>query len=468
MSVANSFSYVARDPRWAGKMFKGSLLSAVPLVSAIANGYQIQTVRNIMDGKERPLPEWSNYGAFLSDGIKVTAAKYIVNAPVVVAGIILFIADFVQGSRWIKLAWALVTGNKIDATSLVAFVLMTVIHFVFGLVLGAMLLTLPVMVLRCAQGASFLSLFNVFSHLRFIYTHFRACFLTYLIALVVASIFSSLASAVGASLVLIPVGLFIYAVGKFWRRLAWAHTLAEAGMDDRRKAALAGRPFGPPSAASGGLVLVGLFGSFVLSILVTCLLLWAVSSLDARGQTPGQETTQEVSGGGDVRPAPPSSSPGLRATPPPYATPTPSPTPDKAQLQQVVNRYLAGVARVTGKADEPKQFRKIAYGDFDGDGDEDAVVQFTLEGMGGGNSWSLNIAAFRNNDGQFEAVTDEVVGGKLYRSFDLTTIQNRGIVGQIEICGEEDFQRACFEGEKPLRRRQITITLSGNKLNVPE
>ena len=154
------------------------------------------------------------------------------------------------------------------------------------------------------------------------------------------------------------------------------------------------------------------------------------------------------------------------ATPAPYATPTP--TPDKAQLQQVMNHYLAGVARVTGKADEPKEFRTIVYGDFDGDWDEDAVVQFTLEGMGGGNSWSLNIAAFRNNGGQFEAVTDAVVGGKLYRSFQLQAIQNQGIVGLVEICGEEDFNRACFEGETPSIRQQVTITLSGNKLNVPE
>ncbi len=53
---------------------------------------------------------------------------------------------------------------------------------------------------------------------------------------------------------------------------------------------------------------------------------------------------------------------------------TPKPTPDKAQLQTTINRYIAGVAKVSGNADEPKQFRTIVYGDIDGDGDEDVVV----------------------------------------------------------------------------------------------
>ena len=279
MNVAKSFSYITQNPRWPGKMFKGSLLSAIPLVSALANGYQIQTVRNILDGKQHPLPEWSNYGAFLYDGIKVTAAKYIVNGPVAIAGVILLITDIVHGSRWLKLGLALITGNKIELTSLVALILMTIIHFLFGVVLSLMLLTLPVMVLRCAQGASFLSLFNVFSHLRFIFAHFMPCFLTYVIAFLIASVFSSVASAIGASFIFIPLSLLIYAMGKFWRRLAWARTLGEAGLEDKQKAIRAGRLYGPPTAASGGLVLAGLFGSFVFALLFVVVMLGIVDSL---------------------------------------------------------------------------------------------------------------------------------------------------------------------------------------------
>jgi hypothetical protein len=39
------------------------------------------------------------------------------------------------------------------------------------------------------------------------------------------------------------------------------------------------------------------------------------------------------------------------------ASPAPSPTPDEAQLQQTINRYLAGVAKVSDAREEDKSLR---------------------------------------------------------------------------------------------------------------
>ncbi len=89
--------------------------------------------------------------------------------------------------------------------------------------------------------------------------------------------------------------------------------------------------------------------------------------------------------------------------------------------------------------------------------------------MGGGNNWGLNVAVFRNNDGKYEGVTDDAVGGKFWRNFYLKSIDNGQIKGIAEVCkyGEDDI-RPCFEGDKPYIKRQIIISFRDNKLKVPE
>ena len=100
-----------------------------------------------------------------------------------------------------------------------------------------------------------------------------------------------------------------------------------------------------------------------------------------------------------------------------------SATPDKEQKRKAIDQYIAGVAKVSD-AEEYKEARKVLDGDLDGDGDEDTAVQFTIEGMGGGNNYGFYLAVFRNDNGKFTAVTDEVIGGKLNRNVEFTKIEN--------------------------------------------
>ena len=131
----------------------------------------------------------------------------------------------------------------------------------------------------------------------------------------------------------------------------------------------------------------------------------------------------------------------------------------QTQLQKTINRYLAGVAKVSNASEYREA--KIAYGDLDGDGDKDVVVQFVLEGLGGGNSWDQSIAVFRNDNGIYKAVTDETVGGKFYRIFELKEIVNRKIIGTTETCPEAYPQGMC---QRP-KRGQATYILQNGKLS---
>lgn len=134
-----------------------------------------------------------------------------------------------------------------------------------------------------------------------------------------------------------------------------------------------------------------------------------------------------------------------------------SATPDKEQRQKTIEKYIAGVAKVSD-ADEYKEARKIIYGDLDGDGDEDAAAQFTIEGMGGGNNYTFYLAVFKNENGKFTAVTDEVVGGKLNRDIEFKKIESGKMFFDTKSYGKDDG--ACC----PSIAGKTSFVLEGNKI----
>ena len=104
--------------------------------------------------------------------------------------------------------------------------------------------------------------------------------------------------------------------------------------------------------------------------------------------------------------------------------------------------------------------RKIIYGDVDGDGTKDAVVQYTLEGFGGGNSWGQNLAVFLNKKSVYKLAADETVGGKFFRSFDVLRVEDKYIIGKTETCPEDEPQGLCRDPAK----KQVKYVLVKNKL----
>ncbi len=135
----------------------------------------------------------------------------------------------------------------------------------------------------------------------------------------------------------------------------------------------------------------------------------------------------------------------------------PMPIAAQANLQKAIDRYIE---KVREDADEYKEARKIIYGDVDGDGTKDAVVQYTLEGAGGGNSWGQSLVVFLNKKGVYKMSADETVGGKFFRSFDLLKIVGKEIVGATETCPEDEPQGLC---ENP-KKKQVKYVLLNGKL----
>ena len=129
----------------------------------------------------------------------------------------------------------------------------------------------------------------------------------------------------------------------------------------------------------------------------------------------------------------------------------------QANLEKTIDRY---VEKIRDDASEYKEARKIVYGDMDGDGTKDAVVQYTLEGAGGGNSWGQNLMVFLNKKDVYKAAGDMTVGGKFFRSFDLMKIVGKEIIGAAETCPKDEPQGVC---ENP-KKKQVKYVLMNGKL----
>jgi hypothetical protein len=129
----------------------------------------------------------------------------------------------------------------------------------------------------------------------------------------------------------------------------------------------------------------------------------------------------------------------------------------QANLEKAIDLHIE---KIQDDASENKEARKIIYGDVNGDGIKDAVVQYILEGAGGGNSWGQSIAVFLKRKGVYKMTADETVGGKFFRSFDLLKVANREIIGATETCPDGDPQGMCENPEK----KQVKYVLRNTKL----
>jgi len=126
-------------------------------------------------------------------------------------------------------------------------------------------------------------------------------------------------------------------------------------------------------------------------------------------------------------------------------------------LEKAIDKHIENIRE---DVSENQELRKIIFGDVDGDRVKDAVVQYTLEGFGGGNSWGQGVAVFINKHGTYKLVADKTVGGKFFRTFDLEKVSRRKIIGAIETCPDGGPQGLC---EKPAKSR-VKLYLAKGKL----
>lgn len=177
-----------------------------------------------------------------------------------------------------------------------------------------------------------------------------------------------------------------------------------------------------------GLVGRGIFLSAL--VLSASLLSFRSSLLSIEGKTSAQDPNATL--------PPPKKTTTTKKT----STPAPNPSTDpekskelKRQLGREVEAFIKEQRRYCGndfptpECYEIKNSRKYAYGDLDGDGNEDAVLSYEL---GEGNGVDVDVAVFLNTGDSYKLAARTTLGG---RSFQLEKmyIRNKRLVIQSSV-----------------------------------
>lgn len=83
MEIGKAFTFVTEDDDWIKKLAIGAVFVLVPFLILLVIGYQIAVIRNVIDDKERPLPEWEDFGQLFIDGIIMVVTGLVYALPLI-------------------------------------------------------------------------------------------------------------------------------------------------------------------------------------------------------------------------------------------------------------------------------------------------------------------------------------------------------------------------------------------------
>lgn len=139
-----------------------------------------------------------------------------------------------------------------------------------------------------------------------------------------------------------------------------------------------------------------------------------------------------------------------------------------ADLGELNHQVDNVVIRIKGEDKDAVEYRKartIHFIDVDGDGVQDAIVFFTIEGMDGGNNYDQYLTLLKGLPSGFFLIDTALVGGGAMgaASYERPTVKARRITIQRTEYAEED-SRCC-----PSIKSSMSLILQGSKLvEVPK
>lgn len=206
MDIGKAFGFVTKDDTWITKVLVGGLVALIPLIGQfVVSGYSLRVAKNVSRGDERPLPEWGEFGDFLTRGFLAWVIQLVYFLPLIIFYVI-FIA--------ITVGAAAATEDQGGQGSMIALCLFPLL-FILALVCGAASLAA---VARYTATDEFSQAFR-FSE---VLANLRQNLSTY-ITLVLVAILAGLAATVG----LIGCGIGVIFTS-FYAYLVIGHALGQA------------------------------------------------------------------------------------------------------------------------------------------------------------------------------------------------------------------------------------------------
>jgi hypothetical protein len=89
MDIGRAFSYIFEDDDWASKLVVTAFVAIIPIVNFALFGWTVALIRQMLDGNDRPLPGWDNFGEKFSDGLIYFVATLIYNIPIILVACVI-------------------------------------------------------------------------------------------------------------------------------------------------------------------------------------------------------------------------------------------------------------------------------------------------------------------------------------------------------------------------------------------
>jgi hypothetical protein len=85
VDIGRAFTAFMKDPEWIRKVLLGTLISLIPFIGGIVLlGWGLTIVKNTYEGRDDRLPEWDDFGGYLSKGFMAWVGALIWCLPIIV------------------------------------------------------------------------------------------------------------------------------------------------------------------------------------------------------------------------------------------------------------------------------------------------------------------------------------------------------------------------------------------------
>jgi hypothetical protein len=180
MQIGKAFSFPFQDKSWVSKFLLAALISIVPVLNFAWTGYIVELVKNVIERRPEPLPDWGNFGQKFMDGLILTVAYFIYGLPAllvmcVMSGIYL-VPAIASGT-----ASQDTVNTMLAASGFVTFCLVCLVG-IYALVLTVLL---PGILANYAQKRTFKACFELGEVYRTVASHGSSYFMVVLMIIVV-------------------------------------------------------------------------------------------------------------------------------------------------------------------------------------------------------------------------------------------------------------------------------------------